>query len=464
VSAQPARQGRADRVAGRGRVITRERVRNYSVIFLVGSVVALGTSIVVALVVPRGQRLPLPDFLAHWTGGRMLADGLRSRLYDPAAQQALQTAAGSPPDILAWFVSPPFVTAVYLPFALLPYLAACAAWTGASLAMLGTALRGLGLFAPRLWARERRLVVMVVFASYPVFELLGSGQDSALALLVWVVAVGLSVRGRQVAAGLVFSVGLVKPQLVVLVPVVFVLLRQFRGLVAFAGGCASVGVASVAVAGTNGLVSWLEALTSGLYTEQVTVGQSWKMVSLPALATALLGLLGHRVAAVGAAFAVFAPLAWFIVRGCVRPGSPLWFWTAGLATTVVAAPHLLVYDAVLLVPVAMFALERAPSNALNRLLTVTFCAAWLMPLARAAGPSLGSLGVVAAVPWVAVAVGGLWWYVMEPCAAPRALPLAEDPGLACRGSGRSCVMIREGIFTKHGKRADVGEGSRAHRR
>lgn len=413
MSAPLSREASGDQLTDRARVITRERVRNYSLIFLMGSVIALSTSTVAALVLSGAQRLPLPDFLAHWTGGKILADGLVSKLYDPAVQQTLQTSIGSPPNVLAWFVSPPFVAAVYIPFALLPYLAACAVWTGASLAMLGLALARLQVFAPQLWARERLLVVLAVLASYPVFELVGSGQDSALVLLVWCVGVGLSVRGRQVPAGLVFALGLVKPQLVVLVPVVFVLARQFRGLAAFLGGGVFFGAASVAVAGKAGVVSWIGTLTGGLYTDQVTVGQSWKMVSLPGLLSAVLSPAGHGIAWGAAAIATVAPVMYFILRGYrADPSAKPWIWTACSATTVVASPHLLVYDAVLLVPAALFCLEHLPTRGLQRLLTLAFCAAWLMPLAKTVAPHFGELGVVAAAPWVALPVVGLWWHVV----------------------------------------------------
>ncbi len=99
-------------------IFTRERVRNYACIFLVFGV----GSIVVAAAFgdfPRvlgGQPL-LPDYLAHWTGGRMLLDGRIDELYDPAVQAHLQHSEVPGYQGLSWFVSPPFAALLYEPLA-----------------------------------------------------------------------------------------------------------------------------------------------------------------------------------------------------------------------------------------------------------------------------------------------------------------------------------------------------------
>lgn len=106
--------GRADGL------VTYERIRNYSLILLV-----LSTSIVVGdVVLGSGHMLAtgdvvMTDYLAHWTGGRLLLDGQAGSLYDPAVQLSLQQTVGQPRG-LEWFVAPPTAALFYVPFAWLP--------------------------------------------------------------------------------------------------------------------------------------------------------------------------------------------------------------------------------------------------------------------------------------------------------------------------------------------------------
>jgi hypothetical protein len=404
------------RVAGRARtrsgLLTRQRVRNYSLILCIGGVLALGTSTWVKILDPSVHGVLLPDFLAHWTGGRLLLHGSVSDLYDAADQQTLQREVGLPAGDLAWFVSPPVVAALFLPFALLPYVGACAVWTVLSLTLLWAALRRAAIFAPALLARERRLVVLAVLGSYPVFELLGGGQDSSLSLLVWVVGIACVLKGREVAAGLVFSVGLIKPQLVVVVPLLFLVQRRFKGFMAFCLGAGVLAMSCLAVAGRDGLMAWLAVLNSPLYTEQVTVGQSWKMVGLPSLVASLSSPAGPEIASALALSAAVGLVVLFVLGVRQRSRDSLTCWVAALATTVAASPHLVVYDAVLLIPVALFALEHIDGGSVAPLLVLTSCCAWLMPLSHVGLAGHGVISILSGAPWVAVPVTLLWWRVL----------------------------------------------------
>ena len=59
-------------------IVVRERLRNYSLI-----IVAFGAVTVLATAVLAPDKV-LTDYLAHWTGGRMLLDGRGGLLYDAA--------------------------------------------------------------------------------------------------------------------------------------------------------------------------------------------------------------------------------------------------------------------------------------------------------------------------------------------------------------------------------------------
>src|SRR5205823_610860 len=112
------------------RLLTRRRLRGYLAIFLAVWVATLLASVAFGHP-PRNMagKPILPDFLAHWIGGRLLLDGQTVRLYDPDVQHALQTQVVGEQDALAWFVNPPFMAFFYAPFAALPYLPSALAWT-----------------------------------------------------------------------------------------------------------------------------------------------------------------------------------------------------------------------------------------------------------------------------------------------------------------------------------------------
>ena len=393
----------------RHRFITQERVRNYSMLLLVGGSIALPASAVVRALAPSSAGVLLPDFLAHWTGGRLLLEGRADELYALQAQRDTQVAVGGDAGDLSWYVSPPFVAAEHLPLAALPYLVAATVWTVISAALFALVARHLGSFAPQLWAEHRRLVLLAAGSAYPVFETIGAGQDSAASLAVWVAGVLLMIRGRDVAAGLVLSIGLMKPQLVVLVPVVLLVLGRWRALASFTAGGVVLSAVSLVLVGRSGIATWLNVLTSPLYVEQVGVGQAWKMTSVPALVTGLLGRSGAGLAATaGSVVAVLMGL-WFVIWLRRTPANGLTAWTAALATTVAASPHLVLYDAVLLGPVALVLLERDRTGSVARWTTAAYVLAWLAPILHAGSGAVPWLATAVGLPWIAVPVAWLWW-------------------------------------------------------
>src|SRR6266705_1827322 len=73
------------------RLNTGRRVRGYSTVCLLVWLVALSASVVLGHP-PRNMldKVILPDYLAHWTAGRLLLEGAADRLYDVPTQLALQ--------------------------------------------------------------------------------------------------------------------------------------------------------------------------------------------------------------------------------------------------------------------------------------------------------------------------------------------------------------------------------------
>lgn len=226
-TAGPVRAGRPPIRAVAGHLdalITRERVRNYSWIFVVLGVLAhLLNGALGAFPVTASGEVLLPDYLAHWTGARLVLQGQAAVLYDPAVQAQLQheQVPGSPG--LSWFVSPPFTVLLYLPLALLPYEVSALVWCALTVGLLVMSLLLLRPLVPASVQIDYRLLALVFAASPALLALVAAGQDTAVVLVLFVVGLRCLAAGRDVTAGCLLALTAFKPQLLVFVPLVLLL-------------------------------------------------------------------------------------------------------------------------------------------------------------------------------------------------------------------------------------------------
>lgn len=383
-------------------LLTRERTLVYPALVTGCFAVVL----VLSWFLPQGQ-LPLPDFLARWTAGRLLFDGAGSTIYDPHVQSTLQAQLGS--TQLSWFVSPPFVAALFVPLGLLPYHLACAVWmvvAGSALAAAVVILmRTVSLPGALSWPR----LLVPIIGSYPILELVGSGQDTGLVLLLVLLGWWLLRGGHDILAGSVLALGLMKPHLIALVPVLLLVHRRWRALAAFIVAAGALLGASVLLVGRDGVLAWLQISGDPTFTTEVQAAQAWKQVSIPGLVLGVLppGVGGgwHLIAyAAGLALALSAlPL---LSRGDITALST---WALTLGVTVVTSPHVMVYDLVLAVPLLVL-LPRLWWTAGSRaLLAIAYSALWLVPVGHLlAGGRPWPLSAFGA-PWITVIVVLIIW-------------------------------------------------------
>lgn len=393
------------------RLLTSRRVTIYSATF-----VGLGALLLVAATIerimdPHTGGAFLPDYLAHWTGGRMLLSHDIGHLYNPISQSEYQSAALGGPVRLSWFVSPPFVAALYAPLARLSYNISAACWLVLSTALLICCLGYLKSLAPTLMRRHRRTVILAIIACPATFELLGGGQDSAVMLAVWLAGIALLKRNRPALAGGAFGLGVFKPQHVVLIPLVLLATRRFKAFLGFAAVSGLALLLTIGLLGVGTLRSWISTLASPLYLQQVQEDQAWKMVSLPSF---VIGLAPH-----GWVHWLLPQLNWSIALGAVlfltwmvtrkaSASDPHALWMCVLTTTIVFSPHVALYDAILLVPVAVFLLERRPSARLRVTLFACFWLLWIAPgLHELAGGFGWPLSIIGS-PWAALPIVLLW--------------------------------------------------------
>ncbi len=233
-------------------------------------------------------------------------------------------------------------------------------------------------------------VAVLLLASYPIVDNLGSGQNAALWLALWTIGARLLLAGRELSAGAVLGLGALKPQLFLAAPVLFIARRQWRALRAWSLVAGILGAGSVGLVGIDGTRAYVELLTSDLYRDGVAVPLSWKMLSLPALGRALTPDAVAEPAALILFAAGLLALGWTARRASLPTTI-----SAAVLVSVMVNPHGFLYDGlVLAVPLL---LRPAPPT---WLLSLLWLGMWSAPL-RA------DLDSPASAPWVALPLAGM---------------------------------------------------------
>jgi hypothetical protein len=348
---------------------------------LYGAIIALGR-----FPYDAQDTIVVQDLMAHLTGGVLVDAGRSGSLYDVAAQRAVQLAWTHRPERFDLYISPPLVAYLYAPLAHLSYGAAAAVWTLISIASLVAGAVLVGRAAP-LPPTERRLLFLLWASSHPLIQLLGSGQDTGISLILWAGGVLLSLERRDVASGLVFALGLFKPQLFLLPPLVLLLFGRRRALAAWALGAAAYAALTLALFGGSGIAGWLAILRSPEYLDFLQTELAPKMTSLVPFAYSLAppgwGLAGRVVGgALSLSLVAAAAIRCVAAARSARGADERGVWALASLTTLVASPHLFYYDLTLMIlPVALFlAVQPSPSDRARLAITAAYLLCWTAPI------------------------------------------------------------------------------------
>lgn len=351
-----------------------------------------------------------PDLAAHVTAGKIALEGNLRDLYDlPYQYQVQQDVFGiEATDDWWWldaYISPPFVAYLYAPFAALPYAAMAALWTMLTVALLVVSTRLLWPLVPNLHRYGYGHVLLVMFSAWPVLALLINGQDSAVSLLLFVGGLRLLLARRDLAAGALLGLGVFKPQLFLLVPLLFLLQRRWRALAAWTGVAGFLTIVSLALMGAEGTRSYVDVLTSDHYQERIADGWGWRMHSLAAHARLLLAAAPALVGVITVLGAVAA--VGVLARAALRPARTAHEFALLYSLMVLAiplvAPHFFDYDSTLLLLPILVLLNHDPAR---RAVRVAAAAGYVLALTVLVGhvafdQASGPLAALAA-PWTIV--------------------------------------------------------------
>lgn len=328
----------------------------------------------------RNGLLKGTDFLHFYTLGLIAREHHSPALYDMKAQSELATE--HVPQASGIYYLPLYPPQVSIPFAVLAYFSyprALAVWWLASAFIYLLCVYSIWRTCPNLRAQETTVAILAVgFPGF--FHLIAWGQSSAIALACFTLAyLGLRNK-REFLAGIALGCLAFKPQLALASVIVLIASRLGKVLVAAILSAAAQFLIAIVYYGSQAFGDWLWMLgnwRAALPFLEPKIYQTyclrtfWSMlIPWPGVASVL-----YLISAV----AVLA-LTISLWRGhSIPPGMR---FSALLFATVLVAPHLTVYDLVVLAPALLLlsdGLIGSPGETSGRLGTALY-GVYILPL------------------------------------------------------------------------------------
>jgi hypothetical protein len=377
-----------------GRWLTAARARGYSLILLgICAIAAAGWIALSDGLVDRNGKPIGTDFASFYAAGSLVLDGRAGEVYRMAAHYAReQQIFGAATPYYGWLY-PPIFLLLATPLALMPYLMALAVWQAGSFALYLSVIGGI-VARMRLRGMAVGPVWLPIAAGFPaVFINLGHGQNGFLSAGLFGAAL-LALPARPILSGVLFGLLAYKPQLALVMPIALLAAGQWRTVLA-------AGITVMALVGLTALLFggdlWLAFIASTetsrkLLLEQGDVGFE-KLQSV----FAAVRMAGGGVAP---AYAIQGAVSAAVVCGTA------WAWRSAcdldlkaallVVATLLASPHVLDYDLVMLAIAIAFTVSAAAAGGFRDYEISLLAAAWIVPLltrgvAGATGVPLGLL-------------------------------------------------------------------------
>lgn len=287
------------------------------------------------------------DFLNIWMYGRAAWQADPARYYDmPTYLAALGPVVGAGYPGQLWSY-PPVALLIAAPFGLLPYLPALLLWTASGIVGFAVALR--------LWTRDWRIIALLLVAPAALIGIM-SGQFALLAAAILLTVLRWR-ESRPWLAGALVGLLLVKPQLALLIPLLFVATGNWR---AFAAAALSSLTLAALVALIWGIDIWQVYVSAGIANQSLVLSDPDHLAG-PFMPTLFMNLrvIGVPIPVASALQMALALLAAVLVWHRFRQRPALHDLRANLlfvACAVSATPYMLSYDTLALAAVAVLAL------------------------------------------------------------------------------------------------------------
>lgn len=325
---------------------------------------------------PQGRPLGT-DFSSFYAAGSMVLDGQAGEVYTASAHFARQQQIfGANTPYYAWLYPPVFLL-LATPLALLPYLLALALWQAGSFAFYLLVIRGIvrqaSLDSPVIAA-----LWLPAAAAFPaVFINLGHGQNGFLTAGLLGAAL-LALDRRPALAGALFALLCYKPQFALVIPLALLAAGAWRAILAgLVATLMLVGLSSLAF----GIDVWPAFLASTASAQKLLLEQGEVGFAKLQSVFAVIRMWGGSVAL---AYALQGAVTLLVM--C----SVAWAWRAPrdrnasaallMIGTLLASPHVLDYDLVVLGPAITFAVCAGIARGFRPFEISVLAMAWAVPL------------------------------------------------------------------------------------
>jgi Glycosyltransferase family 87 len=335
----------------------------------------------------RSGNLKGADFLHFYVLGSVALAHRGADLYNMNAQASLAVARVPQAAGIRYLpLYPPQVSIFFAPWARLPYAWAFAAWSVFSALIYALCCYAIWRACPNLQRfdlPQTRWTVLALAAGFPAFfHLIAWGQTSALALACFTVAF-LFLRGRrEFLAGVALGLLVFKPQLGLTATIIFACVGCWRlilGALLSSTGQFAVGWLYY---GAGPLRDWYRVMQHARDVAPLLEPRPYQTHCLLAFWTMLVPqpalALGLYLVSALAVLALAVTL--WRTRATL---SPALRYSSLLVTTVLVAPHLTVYDLIILAPAFILLADwliANPSNPKVRQIGLLLYLAYVLPL------------------------------------------------------------------------------------
>ncbi len=278
---------------------------------------------------------PGVDFVSFWAAGKLTLAGDPASTYVIEAHRSVEATAGIPPGLMP-FPYPPAFLFLVTPFGLLPFWASCLAWIAITAAIY-------------IWACSRIVSPAYPLAHPPALTNAMIGQNGLLTGAIFIGGTTLLAH-RPMLGGALLGLLVVKPQLALVLPIVFLAARLWTAAAAAAVTATAICLAALVAFGPASYLGFFAMMPR--YAAFLREGDIplHEMISVFAFCrtlgfSLLLSSIAHVAVALTAAGVTW--IAW-------SRGAPEKIALAAVSTLLLP-PYLLTYDGVLLiVPIAWY--------------------------------------------------------------------------------------------------------------
>ena len=293
-----------------------------------------------------------PDFFNFYAAAKLYVTHGGSSVYDIAMQKQVELqVTGQDPSrfIVLPYFHPPYYTLLIAPLGFLDYRNAYYVMAALNVVLLTAMIVVLARSSLSIHGRGWFVAVAMIAGFFPLFVTILQGQSDLVVLVPLAAAYAAWAKGRLGLAGALSALALAKPQLLLLIPILFLARRAWRALAAFAGVLLGLGLVSVIGFGFGPVVTYLTSVGSWAVTGRLpnttqVVYTDPAVYSLRNVLEALPGG-GKAIALVILLFLlalVALSLSW-------RPDKPRLDFALAIAASLVLSPHQNVHDLALLV-------------------------------------------------------------------------------------------------------------------